>query len=296
MKKLVNNKRGFTLVEIMCVVAMIIILASALIVSVFDTYNRSKTAVQVVGAEHQQELADVENQVYGGGTASNSSTTNGNSVAQPANSGSTVNNAAAGGTSTGTPATGNGSGHSVVAYNSEATETTATQKTADQVIAENVKDLYLVDDHGIGRGIVSGNAVPINEALKAEGITNVEAFVTNGTNTLYGANGGDGKYYASGILDSKGVNYSGQAYCKIVSVTTDGTVLADHKKNDQIAVHQYLYYKEVRVENKKKVEYVVLYAERDAIATVSNASVHNGSSLKYDASDTNGSSWTVVAK
>ena len=44
MRKLIKNKKGFTLVEIVLVIAIIIILASALVINLSDIINNGKAA------------------------------------------------------------------------------------------------------------------------------------------------------------------------------------------------------------------------------------------------------------
>ena len=48
------NKRGFTLIEMMMVVALIIVLASVLFIAVGDIYNRAKSANDTVEASRTE--------------------------------------------------------------------------------------------------------------------------------------------------------------------------------------------------------------------------------------------------
>lgn len=58
MKKISKNKKGFTLVEMVIVIAIILILASVVIFSVTKFINAAHSAEKSIG-EHQAEIDEV---------------------------------------------------------------------------------------------------------------------------------------------------------------------------------------------------------------------------------------------
>ena len=60
MKKISKNKKGFTLVEMVIVIAIILILASVVIFSVTKFINAAKSAEESIG-EHNDGIEEVVN-------------------------------------------------------------------------------------------------------------------------------------------------------------------------------------------------------------------------------------------
>lgn len=58
MKKIQKNKKGFTLVEMVLVIAIIVILAAVVFFSVAEYLNRAKSATSKI-EEHNSAIADV---------------------------------------------------------------------------------------------------------------------------------------------------------------------------------------------------------------------------------------------
>ena len=59
MKKISKSKKGFTLVEMVLVIAIICILAAVLVLSVTDYINRAKTATSVIDETREEVSAAV---------------------------------------------------------------------------------------------------------------------------------------------------------------------------------------------------------------------------------------------
>ena len=59
MKKISKSKKGFTLVEMVLVIAIICILAAVLVLSVTDYINRAKTATSVIDENREEVSAAV---------------------------------------------------------------------------------------------------------------------------------------------------------------------------------------------------------------------------------------------
>ena len=62
MKKIQKNKKGFTLVEMVLVIAIIVILASVLFFSVSDYLNKAKSAKNKIST-HNSAIAEVSSEV-----------------------------------------------------------------------------------------------------------------------------------------------------------------------------------------------------------------------------------------
>lgn len=58
MKKIQKNKKGFTLVEMVLVIAIIVILAAVVFFSVADYLNRAKSATKSI-KEHNSAISEV---------------------------------------------------------------------------------------------------------------------------------------------------------------------------------------------------------------------------------------------
>ncbi len=58
MKKIQKNKKGFTLVEMVLVIAIIVILAAVVFFSVADYLNKAKSATSKI-EEHNSAIAEV---------------------------------------------------------------------------------------------------------------------------------------------------------------------------------------------------------------------------------------------
>ena len=97
----------------------------------------------------------------------------------------------------------------------------------------------------------------------------------------------NGNDYIKRVLQ---VNHIQGSYPKIVTVTTDGKGLTEHKKDDSIKTVQYLYY-----ENDKKQ--MVLFGTREVEITVKQ--LNNGNKIQkmeFDTSDAaTGNSWTKAS-
>lgn len=240
MKKL-NNKAGYTLVEMVLVIAIIVMLAVVLITGIVDEFPVWKAKLDLIGAKRGEALDII-------------------------NDPSLFDNNFA--TGTFSPDEEDGS--------------TSEQLSHDAVVNQLgslfTNNLRQGDLSTLGKLIVSNKPVQINQMLRDNNIDNAYAFVTNDSNV--------GRYVTT-VLSNNGIS-ANTSYAKIISVTTDGTVLSDHNRNDTVPVIQYMYYEE----KINGVKYAVLYGYREVEATIT--SVSGNGSIVYDRSDTDGSSWTVV--
>ncbi len=69
MKKMLKTKRGFTLVEMVLVIAIIVILAAVLIIGIGDYINRARNAassVSVHNSEISVGLSEIDDQANNG--------------------------------------------------------------------------------------------------------------------------------------------------------------------------------------------------------------------------------------
>lgn len=62
MKRLIKSKKGFTLVEMMLVIAILVILAGVLILSIGNYMGRAKNAASSV-SEHNAEISSAVSEV-----------------------------------------------------------------------------------------------------------------------------------------------------------------------------------------------------------------------------------------
>lgn len=62
MKKISKSKKGFTLVEMVLVIAIICILAAVLVLSVTDYINRAKKATSVIN-DNRAQVASAVNEI-----------------------------------------------------------------------------------------------------------------------------------------------------------------------------------------------------------------------------------------
>lgn len=62
MKKVSKNKRGFTLIEMVLVIAIIVILAAVLVMNIGDYIGRAKNAASSVN-DHRQSIYDVTSNI-----------------------------------------------------------------------------------------------------------------------------------------------------------------------------------------------------------------------------------------
>ena len=71
MRRIIKNKRGFTLVELLLVIAIIVILAGVTALSISDYINRAKNAdasvSQAVSASIRDNISSRENKLKGYG-------------------------------------------------------------------------------------------------------------------------------------------------------------------------------------------------------------------------------------
>ncbi|MCQ2532535.1 MAG: prepilin-type N-terminal cleavage/methylation domain-containing protein [Saccharofermentans sp.] len=323
--KNLSSKKGFTLVEAICVVAIIVILSSIMITGISDHLKRAHNAADLVKNNHNATLnvtTEIDNVHRGNDTISDNltgSSSGGSGGAGGAGGSGGAGNAGGAGNVGGTGGAGNVGGTGVVggvegtdgtagtgasgATNGEKTDLQPSEpEKQDEILPEekspenepNQRDgsaiivemnnlfenelgtggAYKNDGMGgtasIGKLIVSNKPAELNNRLRNQGIDDVQIFIDNNTNS-----------YATNILADSGIN-ANKSYTKIVSVTTDGTVLADHKANDTINVRQYLYY-----QNGSKI---ILYGYRDVSATI--ASTSGNGNIRFDRTDTDGSSWT----
>lgn len=62
MKKIQKNKKGFTLIEMVLVVAIILILAAVMIIGIGTYIQSAKTAAERV-SEHNDSISDLSSQI-----------------------------------------------------------------------------------------------------------------------------------------------------------------------------------------------------------------------------------------
>lgn len=312
------NKKAFTLAEMLLVIAIILVLSAVTSygVSNYLKYANEKAAlVAAKGNTYDQVQLDVNNLLNAspwgmpaeptegaapGGSGSGSGSTGnggagggsgsggsiltptpqvvtpdpeGNPDVDPNNGGNGGNPGGSGSGVPGTDGTGTGTGTLDPTINKD-----EYIKTLGGIFGTNLPDNGGLDL--LGKQIASNKPELVNEYLSSIGVTNSCAFITNDSSI--------GKY-ATGICNQGGITGINSGLTKVVSVSTDGTVLSDHKKGDTISVVQYIYY-ESKDSNKQKTMY--LYATREVDATITNAK--GKGSLSFDMSDTDGSSWTII--
>lgn len=129
----------------------------------------------------------------------------------------------------------------------------------------------------IGKMIVSNKPVSLNAALQAAGFQG-SAYITN-------ENG-----YIKSVLQANNIQGS---IPKIVTVTTDGKGLTEHKAGESINAVQYLYYK-AKVNGKDQM---VLFGTREVSITVKEVDKENMiKKMEFDTSDAaTGNSWTKAS-
>lgn len=129
----------------------------------------------------------------------------------------------------------------------------------------------------IGKMIVSNNSASLNAALQAAGFQG-SAYITNEND------------YIKSVLQ---VNHIQGSIPKIVTVTTDGKGLTEHKAGESINAVQYLYYK-AKVNGK---EQMVLFGTREVTITVKEVNKENKiQKMEFDTSDAaTGNSWTKAS-
>lgn len=101
-------------------------------------------------------------------------------------------------------------------------------------------------------------------------------------------NGND--YYIKSVLQANDIQGSSP---KIVTVTTDGKGLTEHKAGESINAVQYLYYK-AKVNGKDQM---VLFGTREVTITVKQVNKENKiQKMEFDTSDAaTGNSWTKAS-
>ena len=130
----------------------------------------------------------------------------------------------------------------------------------------------------IGKMIVSNNPVRLNAALQAAGFQG-SAYITNGND------------YINSVLQANHIQVKNP---KIVTVTTDGKGLTEHKKGESIKAVQYLY-NQAKVNGK---EQMVLFGTREVEITVKevNKETNEITKMEFDTSDAaTGNSWTKAS-
>ena len=100
----------------------------------------------------------------------------------------------------------------------------------------------------------------------------------------------NGNDYINSVLQ---VNHIRGSYPKIVTVTTDGKGLTEHKAGESINAVQYLYYK-AKVNGKDQM---VLFGTREVTITVKQVTKENKiEKMEFDTSDAAaGNSWTKAS-
>ena len=129
----------------------------------------------------------------------------------------------------------------------------------------------------IGKMIVSNNSASLNAALQAAGFQG-SAYITNEND------------YINSVLQVNNIQLNSS---KIVTVTTDGKGLTEHKAGESINAVQYLYYK-AKVNGK---EQMVLFGTREVTITVKQVNKENKiQKMEFDTSDAaTGNSWTKAS-
>jgi len=295
MKKIRNSKKGFTLVEIMCVVAIIVILLSAVGTGIYDTYRRSKNSVIVVGNEHNEQLQDVTtaadqamagNQVTAG--SEEKSATTGNQVAAEAqgHSGQAMNSLA---NPTGGSAPLGGVSATIIEAAPDEATTEEARKTAVDAVLGNKLSAPDNDKTTLGSLILSCKPEEIREKLKSQGIEGVDVF-------SYSYTGGNFTPYTNALIQAHGISPSDYANgkTKIYMVTTDGKSLEDRKIGDEVEVVQYLYYqaKYKTATDTETEKAVTLLATRTTKVTLTKKTYKD--SLKFDMSGNDYNTWNYV--
>ena len=100
----------------------------------------------------------------------------------------------------------------------------------------------------------------------------------------------NGNDYIKRVLQ---VNHIHGSYPKIVTVTTDGKGLTEHKAGESINAVQYLYYK-AKVDGKDQM---VVFGTREVTITVKQVNKENEiQKMEFDTSDAaTGNSWTKAS-
>lgn len=129
----------------------------------------------------------------------------------------------------------------------------------------------------IGKMIVSNKPDSLNAALQAAGFQG-SAYITNEND------------YINSVLQANNIQLNSS---KIVTVTTDGKGLTEHKAGESINAVQYLYYK-AKVNGKDQM---VLFGTREVTITVKQVNKENKiQKMEFDTSDAaTGNSWTKAS-
>ena len=130
----------------------------------------------------------------------------------------------------------------------------------------------------IGKMIVSNKPDSLNAALQAAGFQG-SAYITNEND------------YINSVLQANNIQLNSS---KIVTVTTDGKGLTEHKAGESINAVQYLYYK-AKVNGKDQM---VLFGTREVTITVKEVDKKNNEikKMEFDTSDAaTGNSWTKAS-
>ena len=127
--------------------------------------------------------------------------------------------------------------------------------------------------------VASNKRVSLNAALQAAGFQG-SAYITNRND------------YIESVLRVNNIPVNNP---KIVTVTTDGKGLTEHKKGENIKAVQYLYY-EAKVNGKNNQ--MVLFGTREVEITVKEVDKKNNeiTKMEFDTSDAaTGNSWTKAS-
>lgn len=281
------NKKGFTLVETMLVVAIIALLATVVTTVSIDAYKRSHRAVQNVADTENRELLVARNAIDGVNPITNVGSSTGIGIPTGGSgSGSGIGTSGSGSGSGSSGSTGAGANNAALPEPTEMP--TLDGGTTEEIVAqlpEVFPDRFRSSGSALSTAIFSNRSFDINPMLVEAGITNADVSITNR---------GNANAYVTGILTDAGIPIDpignngnvARTEIKIVSVTIDGTLLSEHNRNDTVQVRQYIYYK---VGNE-----VICYGYRDTTATVGGTDNQGRVGVIFDQSDTDGSSWTRV--
>lgn len=160
---------------------------------------------------------------------------------------------------------------------SNGTALTPAQQVKQQLENSLKPVLPIGDLNTVGRIVASNKRVNLNAALQAAGFQG-SAYITIGND------------YINSVLQANHIQVKNP---KIVTVTTDGKGLTEHKAGESINAVQYLYYK-AKVNGKDQM---VLFGTREVTITVKQVNKENKiQKMEFDTSDAaTGNSWTKAS-
>lgn len=161
---------------------------------------------------------------------------------------------------------------------SNGTALTPAQQVKQQLENSLKPVLPIGDLNTVGRIVASNKPVNLNAALQAAGFQG-SAYITIGND------------YINSVLQANHIQVKNP---KIVTVTTDGKGLTEHKKGESIKAVQYLY-NQAKVNGK---EQMVLFGTREVEITVKevNKETNEITKMEFDTSDAaTGNSWTKAS-